>query len=312
MESIVVEAPKISLLISLPKELRLEIWTHVLTDPSVDKPVLRILRQHPSAFSSSTRFHNSLYSEDRRRHLQVVTEFDTCQSHHIDTSLLRTNRFIYEEAMPILYRSVTFHPVDLEGIFPLFLHKLSPFGRSLISHAKLTIPSAIDSSICSFHWALTCAQIAGLEGLRTLSIEHLPRHWTNHLKRSVLRPLLKVKAAKTFDPGETVEAKKLLEEATVEMGAKALLRRSPPLEISTRKAHQSEAEYSIGGEPEQVQTQRDWEQWDMVSVRDLTGLWSKSQSEADASGDGTSFIRAGNDAYGDDGEALQDWELMDA
>jgi len=150
-----------------------------------------------------------------------------------------------------------------------------------------------------------------LEGLRTLRIEHLPRHWTDHLKRSVLRPLLKVKAAKTFDPGESVEAKKLLEEATVEMGAKALFRRSSPLEISARKAHQSEAEYAIGGEPRQVQIQRDWVEWDMVSVRDLTGSRGKGQSEADASGDDTSFIRAGNDAYGGD-EALQDWELMDA
>jgi hypothetical protein len=192
METSITDTLEISRLLSLPKELRLEIWTYTLTDPTKDEPVIRIHRKLPGCDTPGGRSCNLLHCDNSRHILRARTSFDGKGSpSRVD--ILRTNRVIYEEALPILYRSVRFYPTDLEGILPIFLDNLSPFAQSQIRHVKLSIDSAFG------YWAGTCAQLAGLEGLRSLEIEGVLSSISDkHIRRDILGPLLKAKAPKTF------------------------------------------------------------------------------------------------------------------
>lgn len=182
-------------ILSLPKELRLEIWTYVLTDPSVPDLAAEITRQPLSPSKSSLRFPHP--------HIQVT--LNPSRNAPINLALLRANRLIYEECLPMLYTSVRFAPLDLEGLFPLFLDTLPAYNRSLIRHARLRIPSAIydidlfgDPSTYLFHWAVTCAQVAKVENLRDVEIDGFEEHESRSVARGILNPLAKMKAAKIF------------------------------------------------------------------------------------------------------------------
>lgn len=65
-----------SRLLMLPKELRLEIWAYVLTDPSVGKPFLYINRSLEDVTTSGKRFANSLYKHNKSP--EIRTEFYGC------------------------------------------------------------------------------------------------------------------------------------------------------------------------------------------------------------------------------------------
>jgi hypothetical protein len=226
MDTSMTDTLEVSHLLSLPKELRLEIWSNTLTDPTIDNPVFRIHRKLPGCDTPGRRSCNLLHCDSGGQVLPAGTSFDGKRSPP-GIDILRTNRFIYEEALPILYRSVRFHPTDLEGILPIFLDKLSPFARSHIRHVKLSINSAFGYYGGLFYWAGTCAQLAGLEGLRLLVIEGvLSSIIDRHIRRDILGPLLRVKAPKTFNPVEDARFHELLLEAKRNLEAKVLVRKA--------------------------------------------------------------------------------------
>ncbi|KAL1594567.1 hypothetical protein SLS60_010328 [Paraconiothyrium brasiliense] len=222
-----IPAWKKSHLQSLPKELRLEIWKWTLTDPSVPDLVVNIGRDKKEAYG---------YSAAGAVIPRVTTWLQPGRNSPIGLSLLRTNRFIYEEALPCLYQSVRFAPADHQGIFPLFLDSLSPFTRSLIRHIKLYVPRQIydidlfgDPAVPLFHWAVTCAQIVKLDGqLRDVEIEGL---WTKtgslneKTKCSILFPLCKIRTRKIFGPNNDEGMEGLLKYAQLNLEHKATLRR---------------------------------------------------------------------------------------
>ncbi|KAF2791405.1 hypothetical protein K505DRAFT_326892 [Melanomma pulvis-pyrius CBS 109.77] len=184
-------------LLSLPKEVRLQIWRHVLTDTSISKLLVGIFREPSSPYKRHPRPAAPKFNVSLRRSVPI------------NINLLLANRFIYEEALPVLYSNAKFAPWDLEGLLPLFLDTLSPYARSCVRHIKLYLPSQVtsptirlDPSRPFFNWAITCAQVAKLNGsLHDVEIEG---DWSIFEKkanrRAILAPLLKIKATKIFTP----------------------------------------------------------------------------------------------------------------
>ncbi|KAF2706414.1 hypothetical protein K504DRAFT_459712 [Pleomassaria siparia CBS 279.74] len=184
-------------LLSLPKELRLQIWAEVLTDASISELRVGIFREPSSPYLRHPRPAARKFNVSLHRNASV------------NINLLQVNRFVYEEALPILYESAQFAPWDLEGLLPRFLDSLSPFARTNVRRIKLRLPAQVtaptlrlDPSRPFFHWAITCAQVAKLNGsLQEVEIEG---DWTvfdkESNRRAILSPLCKIKAAKKFTP----------------------------------------------------------------------------------------------------------------
>lgn len=216
-------------LLSLPKELRLEIWKHALVDTSSSDTVTRIVRKP------------TFLPHLRSREPELLFTRKSRQS-PIATALLRVSREIYEEALPILYKHSNFMPLDLEGLFPLFLNTISPSARSCIRNITLRVPEQNPHSFRYdrfkpfFHWAVTCAQVAKLnETLRQVTIigDFSVFHSASN-RRAILYPLLKIKAHKKFSsrpesglyPAESqIAFQDLLNAAESELRASAALRK---------------------------------------------------------------------------------------
>lgn len=205
-------------LLSLPKELRLEIWKYVLTDPSLPNLKVNIMRAPSPPRRRSEPAHQP----------QFKTVLEPPRVCPINPGLLRVNRFIYNEALPILYNSVRFHPFVQDGIFPVFLDSLPSYAPSLIRHVRIRVPAAVysiamlggDPSTALIHWAITCAQLAKLESLRDVEVQGCcPDFPTVRTRRGVLNPLCKIKARKRFLGTDAEEAQRAFEEA--ERGLKA-------------------------------------------------------------------------------------------
>jgi hypothetical protein len=113
METSTTDALGSSRLLSLPKELRLEIWTYALIDATIDRVVIRVYRMLPGHCTPDC---NSGIAP------QAGTSFDR-KGILIGVDILRTNRFVYEEALSILYRSVRFHPHRPRGHTPKLLEQ---------------------------------------------------------------------------------------------------------------------------------------------------------------------------------------------
>lgn len=216
-----------SRLLSLPKELRLEIWQYVLHDPLDGNPVLRITRDLNVYQSSRKRFTNSLYKHPESP--EISTHFEKASKCRIGVALLRTNHIIYAEALPILYRPVVFHIWDLEGIFPLFFDTLSDYAKANIRCIRLTTRTALESKHACFYWALTCAQIAKLNHSSTLlqvQVRGLPSGDKEINKRVIYAPLLRIKASIVCLDGKDEAFQQVLAETAVEREAKAVLRKA--------------------------------------------------------------------------------------
>ncbi|KAH7383332.1 hypothetical protein BKA66DRAFT_463609 [Pyrenochaeta sp. MPI-SDFR-AT-0127] len=233
-----------SRLLSLPKELRLEIWESVLDNPSMNDLVLRIRRKQFGPSTSSTRFSNSLRRDSHFEVPEIETRFTTSRKSTIQVALLRTSRLVYEEALPILYHSVNFHILHLDSIFPLFLRNLSSFAQSHIRHVSLSTNNAFRCDGSSMYWALTCAQIAKLsDSLHQIDIEgEWPLSRTNRKNRSILYPLLKIKAPKKFVPvAHDSEFQQLLAKAAKEKEDIALVRRASTAADAAARAAQEDS-----------------------------------------------------------------------
>jgi hypothetical protein len=183
-------------LLSLPKDIRLKIYEYVLTDPSNSYLPVGIDRK---PFSPCYKL--------ARPPIPELSFFHAERHSSVSLELLRTNRTVYEEALPVLYKSARFMPSDLEGLFPLFLQTLSPFARSCIRNIYLCIPRAgdvfrYDRSKPFFHWAVTCAQVAKLNG--TVEQVEISGEWSIFEsivnRKAILFPLCKIKAEKLFRP----------------------------------------------------------------------------------------------------------------
>ena len=207
-----------------------------MTDPFIN--TLRINRKYSGPSTSGERFTNSLQRESGAEVPQVVTSWAKPRAGSINLDLLRTNRLIHDEAIPILYRSVRFHPRSLEGIFPIFLESLSPLAQSNIRYVKLSLPRSFSFPSSYLYWALTCAQIARLSGpLRQVEIEGAwPLPATGRTTRSCLHPLLKIDAPKKFSAEHDDEFQKMLEQARGELSAKAPKRKAMTAADSTERA----------------------------------------------------------------------------
>jgi hypothetical protein len=233
-----------SRLLLLPKELRLEIWKHVLVDPARPKRTLCIKRRFQGLSTSGKRFSNSLYKQPNRP--EIDFSFHDRPNPPLNADVLRTNHLVYAEALPILYQSITFWPLELDGIFALFLERLSAFAKSHIRYIRLDICTALESTPGSFfYWALTCAQVAKLsESLRHVEVgahySLLEKDCPQLTKRALLYPLLKIKTPKlasgaVYDSG----LQHLLVEAAEDLGAKIAVRRASTAADAAERARRS-------------------------------------------------------------------------
>lgn len=171
--------------LSLPNELRLEIYEH--------------------AFSASS--YPILVAIHRDHHGKRVTlRYAKHPTISFPAALLRTNRQIYHEALPVMYRDVTFFPTPNTGLFSFFLDRLSKFAQGNIRRARIS-PSGHLASVstdCSrLFWAVMCAQLACLPSLCEVELLHpspnvLIDLWTGWHQKWILKPLCLIKAKKVL------------------------------------------------------------------------------------------------------------------
>jgi hypothetical protein len=220
---------KSSRLLSLPEKLRLRIWKLVLTNDAAPGSLVLRIKRDDLKYPAGKRFANSLYKHPISR--EIETSFENRPSSPIGVTLLRANHLIYAEALPILYRAVSFCPFHLEGIFPLFLENLSAFAKANIRYITLNVTTDRLPTRGMFYWALTCAQIARLNHEQTLRnvslvIKGNLTHNEAYFKRAVLAPLLKIKAPKLCHGSDDAKLQILLVEAAVEREERAVLRQT--------------------------------------------------------------------------------------
>ena len=223
-------------LLSLPKELRLEIWRHVLTDTSMSKVAVELTRAPRSPGKTSIRFPNPC----------VKTTVQPPRTTPININVLATNHFIYKEALPVLYHSLQLAPLDLEGIFDPFMQTISPFARSHIRYVKLRIPAAIyepqlfrspSKSTYLVNWAITCAQVAKVPDVREVEVEGYPIFCdSDRVKNGILNPLCKIKAKKVFSADVNDEAQRALAEADQALQSQATIRRQRTISEAAERA----------------------------------------------------------------------------
>ena len=291
---------KTSRLLSLPKELRLEIWKYTVTDPSMDTLVLRI-RQGLVPCShderpASKRKCNSLLQETRF-HSVVKTTFEKPRNSPISVAVLRSNKFVYHEALPFLYHSVTFDP---SSMLHEFLAPLSDFAKQHIRAVRLSIDYYFPTPN-HFGWAVLCAQVASLPCLQRVEIksEHVHRPQNVRIRERLLRPLLKIKARKMLVPESNDDAfqtvlSKVKEETDTEKAARRERVEAQSAETIERKHGNGDGEpatikvqnakhpclipesleqpivNNLLAEWESEQAAKDADEWDMVSVRSFS------------------------------------------
>ncbi|KAH5612433.1 hypothetical protein HBI45_054800 [Parastagonospora nodorum] len=326
----------VSRLLMLPKELRLEIWAYVLTDSSREKPVLHISRSFAGVSISGKRFGNSLYKHSKRP--EIETRFHEQPKLSVGANLLRTNHLVYGEALPILYHSVIFSPRDLQGIFPLFIEKLSSFAKSHMRFIRLPVSRHHGRSSIYFYWALTCAQVAKLSGsLHLVELEGEDTIFTDTGFRrcAIINPLLKIKAPIKLLGRRDAEFQKVLANAAGEKEARAGVReartitivagpeqmsedrsrkrpylqelpfREPQEGTSSRTADEQEAAHNLGAllgiEQSESDDLLEWDMLSMTSARSSLSLCHAGLRYENQSGPGGS-----NDGDDDGG-----WELID-
>jgi len=172
-------------LLSLPKELRLEIYEHAFSASSY--PILVAIHRD--------------YQFKR-----VTIRYVKHPTISFPAALLRTNRQIYHEALPVMYRDTTFFPTPNTGLFSFFLDRLSKFAQDNIRRARIS-PSGHLASVstdCSrLFWAVMCAQLARLPSLYEVELLHSSPNdlidlWTDYHQKRILKPLCLIKAKKVL------------------------------------------------------------------------------------------------------------------
>ncbi|KAF3037825.1 hypothetical protein E8E12_007520 [Didymella heteroderae] len=216
-------------LLHLPKELRLEIWRYTVTDPSTDGLVVHIdtdfvpvsaLGCHPNQRPGLSLRQHSRFQRTFK------TSFSKPRKQPINVAVLRSSRLVYEEALPLLYHSITFCPSD--AAFAPFLMTLSDLAKSHIRHVRLAIDLPVIQA-AGPSWSVKCAQVARLPGLRVVEIESGALHqaYSFHAERiqeKILWPLLKIKAPKRMTPADDNGFQEKLAKAAETFAAEKQLR----------------------------------------------------------------------------------------
>jgi hypothetical protein len=195
--------------LSLPKELRLEIYEHAFSASSY--PILVAI--HRERHCTRSRYKNTLRPEPT-----VTLRYAKHPTISFPTALLRTNRQIYHEALPVIYRDIAFFPTPSTGLF--FFGRLSKFAQGNIHRARVSLgghPDSVSTDSSRFIWAVMCAQLACLPSLYEVELllsspNDLIDLWTDWDRKRILKPLCLIKAKKVlvYDRigGYTEEVKK--------------------------------------------------------------------------------------------------------
>jgi hypothetical protein len=224
---------KTSHLLSLPREVRTKIWKYVLTEPSGSSVAVEITRAPLGPGKTSLRF----------PHPCIKLAIQPPRNKPISIDLLATNDLIYREALPVLYQSIKFAPLDVGSIFPVFLGTLSSFAQSNIRTIKLQVPSTVYNTVTFSspftlpNWAITCAQVAKLDALEVVEVEGYKSQFSSkRVKDGILNPLCKIKAKKIFDTAIDKKAQEALAEAEKELQNQASVRRIRTLSEAAERA----------------------------------------------------------------------------
>jgi hypothetical protein len=321
-------------LLLLPKKVRQKIWKYALTTPSTEL-VLRIEQGRLESNLNAP----PVYKRDHvssKQHVRfppfVKTTLEPRSNGPINVSIFQTNRLIYEEALPMLYRSVTFAPTSMFGDF---LNTLSMFAKSHIRKIRLQIdyPASFESQ--ELGWIIICAQTATLPRLKELQLERnsiMPALFSRDLEK-VLKPLLKIKAPKKMFRGDEHDClQKVLddmrEKGDVERSLRAKRRTEskardsdsvaveivevdkvqPPTKVLTlSEALQQAIADNLQVQEEPDQTALDGEDWDM---------WDEASKVSDSDDAQDGFSTAAEEIHSNPDDDMsylvdkEDWEVI--
>lgn len=187
--------------LALPLEIRLEIYKYLLMFPS---PVSVTIshRKSPDFFRLS--------QSDRKRvtvtGISIAVDMVYSRAPELSfiaASLLRVNKQVYNEALPILYTNVTFSSPDSRISLLHFIDRLSVFAMRQVRRLRIFVWSFLLSENLisgqeSLKWTVLCSQIARLEGLNTVEVVYpsadllqqgsVEFHWRRYAKALNLVP----------------------------------------------------------------------------------------------------------------------------
>ncbi|KAF2802294.1 uncharacterized protein BDZ99DRAFT_551623 [Mytilinidion resinicola] len=241
--------------LSLPPSIRIRIYSYVLTDADSKSTLVGIKRQ----------LQLPCYKLTRPLDPTLTYSLAPQPKSSFTTSILRTNKQIYAEALAILYFDKIFCLHDVEGLLLLFLEQLSERSRSCIRTIRLpAVPlesAALNKRKArAFHWAITCAQIAKLnDTLQALEISG-QEILDPGASKQLLHPLCKVKATKRLvhSDGVSPEAAKDEDLLFNDMlqDAAAFLKSNAKVREERTKAEAKERADRIAREKEELELRR--------------------------------------------------------
>ncbi|KKY23229.1 hypothetical protein UCRPC4_g02957 [Phaeomoniella chlamydospora] len=188
------------MLLSLPPEIRLQIYENVIQPEkptklvfAIDHPVpaaLSLLSMAPRTFGDSSITEWLIFTRKFPPvtiHVPVVQNDGTVTRHRLrvhrsrrpDTALLRVNRQLYQEVAPVLWKSTQLDFTQAFTALIPFANMLSPFARLQLSHLILRAP--LHQTTDQAHWATTCSFINSQLQPWSLTVEYRYRsgtHWT--------------------------------------------------------------------------------------------------------------------------------------
>lgn len=213
-------------LLSLPKELRLEIWRYTVAQPSTEL-ILRIDQGHTESTLDSPPTYQRCSNAIRqytRFQTSVKATLEPRLSCTLGSGVLGVNKLVYQEALPLLYRPITFAP---SSMFGEFLDALSEFAKSHVCRVRLKIDD-FTTSEQRFNWTVLCAQVATLPHLRRVEVQRAVKHPSLHSRstKRLLKPLLRIKAPKVLVSEDDDAFQNVLGEVEKEMDAEKTARLS--------------------------------------------------------------------------------------
>ncbi|KAF2760330.1 hypothetical protein EJ05DRAFT_279797 [Pseudovirgaria hyperparasitica] len=203
-------------LFQLPRELRDFIYGHALT-PSNHRVLVEIdrdLSPQPG------------YNRSPHKRWDPKICYERRPREYLSPALLRTCKNVYREALPILYSSAIFYPVNNQALLPLFLERQGALARRSIRYMRIATTFSLPLSQNRFHWAVTCAQVGSLAStLKKVEVLYTSKPSerpcllgsgsdTEALMKPIIKPLCKIQCPKVivFSPVDISEAQSAIEE----------------------------------------------------------------------------------------------------
>lgn len=114
---------------NIPLEIRLQIYTHFLKPEPTSTTVVSVALK-----------------QDYEQIYNPTLAYTKESWASVDLNVLRVNKWIYEEALPILYQRCSFNPTADENVLDMFFGRISSFARSnicrLLRRISRKMPSA--------------------------------------------------------------------------------------------------------------------------------------------------------------------------